>query len=198
MILSRRHRHHTNQLNMTLPKPILVGAMATLLSASLFAAPTQAAMTISDLRCEYLADPQGIDAAQPRLSWVLSAEGRGQRQTAYQVLVASSPEKLARDDADLWDSGRVESNQSLHVPYAGKPLTSNAHCFWNVRVWDQDGKAFWSKPANWSIGLLEKSDWHGQWIGLEGQYIPEYLSDTNWIWYPEGDPQKSAPLGERF
>src|SRR5262245_19948562 len=165
----------------------------------LLAAPAQAALTISDLRCEYLADPQGIGATQPRLSWILSAEGRGQRQTAYQVLVASSAAKLDRDDADLWNSGRVESNESLHVSHAGKPLTSNAECFWRVCVWDQDGKQSpWSKPARWSMGLLDKSDWHGKWIGLEGDYIPEYLSGANWIWFPEGEPQKSAPLGDRF
>ena len=157
------------------------------------------AMIASDLRCEYLSDPHGIDATQPRLSWVLSAEGRNQRQTGYQILVTSSAAKLDRDEADLWDSGRVQSNESLHVSYAGKPLASNAECFWKVCIWDQDGKqSTWSKPARWSMGLLEKSDWHGQWIGLEGEYVPEYLSDTNWIWYPEDDPQKSAPVGERF
>ena len=82
------------------------------------------AIQVEDLRCEYLKDPLGIDAAQPRLSWILESQQRGQRQTAYQVLVASSPAALDRDQGDVWDSGKVASDETAQVAYAGKPLAS--------------------------------------------------------------------------
>src|SRR5687767_3276186 len=98
---------------------------------------------VVDLRCEYLADPLGIDVREPRLSWRLEAtdsDARGQRQSAFRVLVASDAERLARDEGDLWDSGQVESDQSVHVVYAGKPLAARARCYWKVRVRDEAGR----------------------------------------------------------
>jgi len=119
-----------------------------------------------ELRCEYARDPIGVDSAQPRLSWVLESSLRNQRQTAYQVLVASRPEWLAAQRGDLWDSGRVESADSVHVPYGGAPLRSRQRCFWKVRVWDGDGRASdWSAPASWEMALLRPEDWRAHWIG---------------------------------
>lgn len=125
-----------------------------------------AAIEVGSLRCEYRSDPMSVEAAQPRLCWMLESAERGQRQTAYQVLVASSPEKLAADQGDLWDSGKVNSEQSIHVVYSGKSLTSRMRCFWKVRVWDRQEKAsMWSQPARWSMGLLTPADWRGaKWI----------------------------------
>lgn len=125
--------------------------------------------TIRNLRCEYLKNPLGIDVEKPRLSWVIESARRGERQTAYHVLVASTPELLAKDQGDLWDSGRVESDQSIQVEYAGKPLASRTRCHWKVRAWDKDGKvSAWSEPALWTMGLLRPEDWQGaKWIGLE-------------------------------
>src|SRR5262249_42301587 len=123
------------------------------------------------LRCEYRANPLGVDVAEPRLSWNLEAvspKARGLRQTAYRIVVSSSERTLAAGTGDLWDSGRIESNQSLHVPYTGKPLPSGAAAYWKVQVWDQDGQASgWSQPARWSAGLLRAEDWHAKWIGHE-------------------------------
>src|SRR5210317_2284052 len=82
------------------------------------------------LRCEYLVNPLGVDVVKPRLSWVCKSSERGQRQTAYRVLVASSSEKLKKDIGDLWDSGVVKSDQSIHVVYNGKPLQSDKHYYW--------------------------------------------------------------------
>ncbi len=93
------------------------------------------------LRCEYSENPLGIDASQPRLSWILEPGGRGQKQTAYQILVASSADELKNDRGDLWDSGKVASDQTTFVVYGGKPLQSRQACFWKVRSWDKDGKA---------------------------------------------------------
>ena len=129
--------------------------------------PIQAARSVSegDLTCEYLRDPVGIGAASTRLSWILSSEIPNQVQTAYQVLTASSPELLSEKKADLWNSGKVVSGQSIQVKYAGKELESRNQCWWKVRVWDKDGKASsWSESAYFEIGLLESDDWKASWI----------------------------------
>jgi len=121
------------------------------------------------LRCEYLVNPLGVDSRKPRLSWVMNSGQRGDRQTAYQVLVASTPELLAREKGDLWDSGKVESDRTIHVVYDGRPLTSRARCHWKVRIWDKQGNPTpWSAPAMWAMGLFEPADWGGAaWIGTE-------------------------------
>ncbi|HYG24357.1 MAG TPA: family 78 glycoside hydrolase catalytic domain [Verrucomicrobiae bacterium] len=124
------------------------------------------AVSVGKLRCEYLANPEGLDVVRPRLSWILDASSRGTVQTGYQVLAASTAELLKQNRGDLWDSGKVESDQSIHVEYGGKPLRAGQQCFWKVRVWAGSAKASrWSDPARWSIGLLNSSDWKGQWIG---------------------------------
>ncbi|MFZ5829952.1 MAG: family 78 glycoside hydrolase catalytic domain, partial [Planctomycetota bacterium] len=120
------------------------------------------------LRCEYLEDPLGIDVTEPRLSWELRAtneDARGLRQIAYQVQVASSPEVLAAGDADLWESGKVISDETIGIIYAGEKLASRDRCHWRVRVWDQDGEpSAWSEPAMWTMGLLDPEAWQAQWI----------------------------------
>jgi len=122
-------------------------------------------LTPTHLRCEYLVNPLGIDVEKPRLSWVLQSDVRGQKQTAYQVLVASAPEVLAKDQGDLWDSGKVQNAQPVHVEYGGKPLISRTRCYWKMQVWDKnDTPSGWSTPAQWSMGLLRKTDWQSHWI----------------------------------
>jgi len=125
-------------------------------------------LALTDLRCEYLVDPLGIDTPRPRLSWMLASNRRGERQTAYQVLVAQSRERLAANEGDLWDSGKVESDQSVHVTYDGVELSSHTQCYWKVRVWDKTSRASgWSAPARWSMGLLEPADWKAKWVGRD-------------------------------
>src|SRR5579871_5207114 len=120
------------------------------------------------LRCEYKVNPLGIDVAAPRLSWTLESKRRGQMQAAYQVLVASSPETLREDRGDLWDSGKVPSDRSVQIVYAGPPLTSRQRAWWKVRVWDpQNHPSAYSAPAWWEMGLLRPADWQAQWIGFQ-------------------------------
>jgi alpha-L-rhamnosidase len=123
----------------------------------------------ASLRCEYAVDPLGIDVPRPRLSWILKAQkpnARGLRQTAYQILVATNQANLRAGKADLWDSGKVESDRSIQVEYSGKELASRTRCWWKVRVWDQAGQvSSWSTSSMWSMGLLHASDWAGNWIG---------------------------------
>jgi alpha-L-rhamnosidase len=127
-------------------------------------------LTVAALRCEYRDNPVGIDEPAPRLSWQLTSTTRAQTQTAYRIRAASTPEKLARGEADLWDSGRVPSSENLHIRYAGRPLTARQSCHWQVQVWDQAGTAStWSEPAHWEIGLPTNADWSGaSWIRLAG------------------------------
>ena len=117
------------------------------------------AIRAADLRCEYLANPLGIDVARPRLSWVIEAvhpADRGLKQSAYRVLVASSEQALDAGTGDLWDSGKVASDQSAQVVYGGKSLASGTPAFWKVEVWDQAGNSSgWSAAAKWSMGLLK-------------------------------------------
>ena len=119
----------------------------------------------STLRCEYLANPRAVGTTQPRLSWVVEAEPgqRGVQQAAYQVLVASRPELLTQNQGDLWDSGKVSSDQSVHVVYAGKPLASGQACFWKVRLWEPGRPASaWSEPARWTMGSAQTGRLAGQ------------------------------------
>jgi len=123
-------------------------------------------LAVSELRCEYLRDPVGVDAPHPQLSWCLESSANGVRQAAYEVLVARTTESLNRDQGDLWDSGKVSSSDSVHVRYDGAPLSSRLQAWWKVRVWDQAGhRSNWSAPASWEMGLLRPEDWQAQWIG---------------------------------
>jgi alpha-L-rhamnosidase len=132
---------------------------------------------IDRLSLEYLTNPLGIDTVRPRLSWALSSGIRGQFQTAYQILVASSEDKLNESDADLWNSGKVISRQSLNIDYAGKPLESRLRCYWKVRVWGRRGKASnWSKAAWWEMAFLEEDEWSAYWIN-DGKKTPTSDND---------------------
>ena len=159
-----------------------------------------AALLPVDLRCEYLTNPVGIDTAQPRLSWREVSETRGARQTAYQIFVASTKALLKQNQGDLWDSGKVSGDQTLNVVCVGQRLISRQECFWKVRVWDEDGKSYWSEAASWSMGLLQPDDWTAKWIGLDekGTHARNHIFETaKWIWTPESNPAQQASVGIR-
>lgn len=123
-----------------------------------------------DLRCEYLDNPLGIETVNPRLSWKINSTERNVAQVSYQILVASSPEKLKKNEGDLWDSGVVDTDETLNIVYKGKKLQSRDKCFWKVKVSTSNGETAWSKPATWTIGLLDISDWQAKWTGLEKEF----------------------------
>jgi alpha-L-rhamnosidase len=155
--------------------------------------PTLQPAVTTNLRCEYLTDPLGIDQVKPRLSWIIQSQRRGEKQTAYQVLVATTPEALQRDQGDLWDSGQVQSDHSINVEYAGRPLQSGMVCHWKVRIWDKDGRpSVWSEPATWSMGLLEQDAWKAKWIELDPAIADPAFALVNldagkWIWCGTGE-----------
>ena len=161
--------------------------------------PLAASVLPVGLQCEYRSDPRGIDIARPRLIWQVQSGERDQRQTAYHILVASSKELLQKNQGDLWDSGKVASDETVNITYAGKPLASGTQCFWKVRAWDKNGKASdWSQPAIWSMGLLGQGDWRGKWIGLDQGEQTNDFSGASWIWFAEGNPADSAPVATRY
>ncbi|MDR3703374.1 MAG: family 78 glycoside hydrolase catalytic domain [Candidatus Sulfopaludibacter sp.] len=166
-----------------------------------------AAIHPGNLRCEYRTNPEGIDATEPRLSWILTGapNTRGLRQTSYRILVASTESALKANNGTLWDTGKVDSGQSIQIVYRGKPLASGAVAFWKVQVWDQNHhESEWSAPAQWSVGLLSAADWQAKWIGRDETAIYQdpaspYQSFHNarWIW-DAAAAQTSAPAGDRY
>ncbi|MEM3465137.1 MAG: family 78 glycoside hydrolase catalytic domain [Thermoproteota archaeon] len=153
------------------------------------------------LRCEYRVNPLGIDVLKPRLSWIVESSERGQLQTAYQIIVSSTRLNLEKDIGDLWNSGKIQSDQTNQIEYSGKPLSSRMECWWKVRVWDKDGRpSKWSEPAHWTMGLLEPDDWKAKWIGYDeyAEWEEPNFSDCKWIWFNEGNPLKEAPIASRY
>ncbi len=158
--------------------------------------------SLSEFSCEGIDKPLGIEVQRPRLSWITGSDVRGWKQSSYQVLVASTPALLTGNKGDLWDSGQVKSSAS-QINYSGKPLGSRTQCFWKVRVWDNKAvPSAYSAPSMWEMGLLQKSDWHGQWLGYTPPEKPQNavptLQGASWIWYPEGDPLRNAPEATRY
>ena len=148
----------------------------TLAAFLLLVVPANAKLTPVDLRCDYAVNPLGVDSASPRLFWKLAGGERGQRQTAYEVLAASTAEQLAQDNDDLWDSARVASDETIQIPFPGEKLKSAEQVFWKVRVWDEGGHVSdWSRPATLTMGVLQQSDWQAKWIGAADTNIPSLL-----------------------
>ncbi|MER6442712.1 family 78 glycoside hydrolase catalytic domain [Streptomyces sp. NPDC001185] len=133
-------------------------------------------ISVGQLTVDGTANPLGTDNTHPSLGWQLHSSTRDDRQTAYRILVASSPKRLNADDADVWDSGRVRTADSIGVPYGGPKLASSRAYYWTVRVWGARGRASgWSSAAHWETGLLNPADWQGaQWIS------PDTGSSNSW------------------
>ena len=176
------------------------------IGAVLFAASlaTPSALTAESnpigLRCEYLVDPLGLDEPHPRLSWRVESSERGEKQTAYEILVASEAGKI--DSPDLWDSEKVTNSQTVNIIYAGKPLTSRQRCFWKVKVWDKNSReSSWSEAAFWSMGMLRAEDWKAEWIGYDKHHqrplVEPPFADASWIWHA-ADARDSVPKSKRL
>ncbi len=169
----------------------LLAIVSLWMGANGFAAPPgqdlpSGSLRVVRMRCEHQNQPLGIDHPAPRLSWVLESSVRGQKQTAYRILVADTPDALQADRGTLWDSGKVISERNIDHEYAGKPLLSGQRAHWKVMVWDKDGRAAdWSTPSSWEMGLLQNDDWRGRWI-CDGRPLPEKDAD-----FYQDDP---APL----
>ncbi|WP_423126694.1 family 78 glycoside hydrolase catalytic domain [Gaoshiqia sp. Z1-71] len=127
----------------------------------------QKEVAVYDLTCENLENPLGIATGTPRFGWKIRSRLNGTEQTAYQVMVAGDPALLHKNKADLWDSGKISSSESIWVPFAGKALAPGTPAWWKVRVWDAAGNVSdWSPLAQFSIGLLNEEDWQAEYIGF--------------------------------
>jgi alpha-L-rhamnosidase len=123
-------------------------------------------MKLAGLKTEYTVTPLGIDTLKPRLSWRLESDIRGIKQKSYQILVSSTLEALLADTGEIWDSGKIDSDLTYSIRYAGKELVSGQRCYWKVKIWDHnDSSSDWSEPSWWEMGLLQDTEWQGQWIG---------------------------------
>ena len=122
--------------------------------------PLSAKVDVKSLRVENLTNPLGIDTDQPRFSWVTTSDEKDVRQTAYQIIVSG-------DKGELWNSGKVDSDAQLWIPYAGEKLKSGMQCSWKVKVFTNKGETAWSESQRFGIGLLKECHWSGRWIGLE-------------------------------
>ena len=154
-------------------------------------------LCLEGLRCEYKNNPLAIQDKQPRLSWMLRSKERGQYQTAYRILVSSDRRKLSEETGNLWDSGRVESPQTLHIPYEGSLLRSGQRCYWKAMIWDKNGTlSRWSESSFWEMGLLSPIDWKGDWIS-DGKANPVqdeefYQDDPSPLFRKEFDLKKKV------
>ncbi|HEU6447255.1 MAG TPA: family 78 glycoside hydrolase catalytic domain [Verrucomicrobiae bacterium] len=157
---------------------------ALLLLTAALSPLANAALTPTDLRCDYAANPLGVDSKNPRLFWKLQSKQRDQKQIAYEILVSSSPGLLAKNDGDLWDSGQVASDETIQIYYGGKKLNSFQQVFWKVRIWDADGKISESKPATWTMGVLQNPDWHAKWISASETNCPSTLLRQQFVVKP--------------
>jgi alpha-L-rhamnosidase len=141
---------------------ILLFALATSLYAS--------DIVVEELVCELLHEPVGIDVTYPRLSWKFKSDARGVEQTAYQIIVASSLDKLDKNEGDVWNTSKVVSNQSIHISYNGAALQSRKKYYWKIKTWTNKGETAYSGPASFTMGLMNAKDWQAKWIGLDKSF----------------------------
>jgi alpha-L-rhamnosidase len=169
---------------------LLLASSITSISAAQTSRPPT--MKPTGLRCESLTNPLGIDTPKPQLSWRLQDTRQGAKQTAYELQVFSKP-PLAASKADVWDSGRVDSDNSVDVPYDGPALTASKRYYWRVQVWDKDGKLYPASEAGWwETGLLSQSNWKAQWIGYEDPEM-HAIRESGATWITNAATKPSSP-----
>ena len=133
-------------------------------------------LKISDLKCEYSTNPIGMDILSPQLSWKIESEKRGIVQSAYQIVIADSPENLTKNIGNIWDSGTIASSKSIGISYSGSELKSRKRYYWKVRIWDSNNTiSDWSESAFFEMGLLNQADWKADWIGFPASWTGRVL-----------------------
>ncbi len=152
------------------------------------------------LRCDLVAKPLGLRQQHPSLAWHLAAAQPGQfalRQSAYQILVASTRAQLNAGHGNLWDTGKIKSGKHFQIRYSGQTLAAGGRCWWKVRIWGKAGHPSpWSKPAFWSVGLLHKNNWLAHWIKAPPNRISDIMHRLSWCWLP--GVGTNAPVGSVY
>jgi len=130
-------------------------------------------MNVIQPRCEYATNPLGVTRSAPSLSWSIEASGRDAVQSAFKILVASDPQRLAAEEGDVWDSGEVATERSCGAAFNGKRLESGLRYWWKVRVRDGGGTwGAWSRDSWFEMGLMSENDWQARWIAAPGPAFP--------------------------
>ena len=118
------------------------------------------------LVCEYIANPLGIDVQKPRLSWKFTATNRNQTQSAYEIIVSDNAQEIQQNKGSVWQTGKISTDQNVHIEYAGQPLKAFTKYFWRVKGYDKNGIASaWSSVATFETAAFKQSDWTAPWIG---------------------------------
>ncbi|RJP72142.1 MAG: hypothetical protein C4539_03960 [Ignavibacteriales bacterium] len=149
-----------------------------------------------ELKCKYKNNPTGIDEKCPGFSWIIECRNYNSFQIAYRILVSSSTSNLNYDSGEIWDTGKVQSRDSIHIRFSGQSLRSNKIYYWKVMVWNEkDEASMWSEPAKFSTGLLEQDEWIAKWIQhnykeVDEQEISFRAGIDNWIWFPLKNPDE--------
>ena len=154
---------------------------------------------VIDLKVNNLVEPIGIDKV-PTFRWINHMDGHARSQSAYRIIVASTAEKAAVHDGDIWDSGKVERNLNYDIVYGGDALSSCTEYFFAVQVWDEKGGSAWSEVSKFETGFLDDTKWSAKWIGItDGDSVPcdIDLSGACWIWLADG-AETSATVNEYF
>lgn len=154
------------------------------------------AINIYDMTVEYSENPISVDNTSPRFGWKLETNARGEYQSAYRIIVGNSEIDVRNDTGDFWDTGKIDSSESIDIIYSGKALLSGQKYFWKVKSWDSNGKLSDSQTESFSMGLLKSGDWKGNWIGYDNQVEihPFSLEGVKWIWC-NGEPIKGDDNG---
>ncbi len=174
--------------------PILIFILVGLMIGCTFTPTKEKNLMPLNLRCNQVENPLAINSITPLLSWELPSFEKTQKQEAYQILVSSSKKDLDKNIGTLWDSGKINGNQSQHIEYGGKQLQSKQQAYWKVRIWNQNNQSSeWSKINEWQIGLLSPEDWKASWIAISEDKNPD-SPETNPAPYFRKEFKISKPI----
>lgn len=185
-----------NLLSLFLCGSVLLG-MAPI---TILAEESENGMYITDLKVNNLFEPLGIDTV-PTFRWINHMAGFARSQSAYKIIVATTAEKAAAHDGDVWDSGKIAGTQNYDIHYGGKALASRTEYFFAVQVWDEDGNSVWSDVSKFETGILDGAEWTAKWIGGNQGVTTEYditVDGANWIWFRDGAALSSAAGGDMY
>ena len=119
---------------------------------------------ITNLKCEHLVQPLGIDSPAPRFTWQMDSDKHGLKQISYKITVGTDSAKVASGKGNVWDSRKINTQMSLAV-YSGPRLNPFTKYYWSVKIWDEKNiPSKWSQPVSFETGMMEPKNWRGDWI----------------------------------